>query len=110
MRIPVEAPLELRSIVRAHLGDDGERDFLARWTTWRDSRMAVAARVGEQDMDQLWESFREFGGWVCCSQSLGFIHVYSGFSNLSLQNSSLSALGNPGCFHVSTGQWLEPVP
>ena len=96
--------------MRAPLGDDDEHEFLARWTTWRDSCMAVADRVGEQDMDQLWESLHEFGGWVCCSQSFGPIHIYSGFSNFSLHNSSLSALGNPGCFCVSTRRWFEPDP
>ena len=66
--------------MRAPLGDDDEHDFLAQWITWRDSRMAVADWVGEYDMDRLWESLREFGGWVCCSRLFGPLHIYSGFS------------------------------
>ena len=46
-RIPVEAPLRLGSLERAPLSEDAERVFLARWTTWRDSRVAVSARIGE---------------------------------------------------------------
>ena len=45
--ILVGAPLELRSFERAPQSDDAERVFLARWTAWRDSRVAVAARIGE---------------------------------------------------------------
>ena len=44
---PMEAPLELRSFERAPQSDDAERVFRARWTAWRDSRMAVVARIGE---------------------------------------------------------------
>ena len=58
-------------------------------------------------MDQLWESLCEFGGWVCCSQSFGLLHIYSGFS---LHSSSLSAFGNPVCFCVPTGRWLGQAP
>ena len=47
LHFPVEAPLELRSFERAPQSDDAERVFLARWTAWRDSRVAVAARIGE---------------------------------------------------------------
>ena len=45
--IPVEAPLELSSFERAPLSDDAEHVFLARWTAWRDSQVAVAAQIGE---------------------------------------------------------------
>ena len=45
--IPVEAPLELSSFERAPPSDDAELVFLAWWTAWRDSRVAVAARIGE---------------------------------------------------------------
>ena len=45
--IPVEAPLELSSFTRAPLSDDAERDFLAQWTAWQDSRMAVVAQIRE---------------------------------------------------------------
>ena len=55
------------------------------------------------------ESLCELGDWVCCSQLFGPIHIYSGFSSF-LHYSLLSALGNPGRFHVSTGQWFEDVP
>ena len=46
-RVPVEAPLRLGSLERAPPSEDAERVFLARWTTWRDSRVAVSARIGE---------------------------------------------------------------
>ena len=44
--IPVGAPWDLRSFERAPQSDDAERVFRARWTAWRDSRVAVAARIG----------------------------------------------------------------
>ena len=45
--IPVGAPWDLRSFERAPQSDDAERVFRARWTAWRDSRVAVSARIGE---------------------------------------------------------------
>ena len=41
------APQVLEYLLRDPLSDDDEREFLARWTTWRDGRMAMADQVGE---------------------------------------------------------------
>ena len=46
-RISAEVLEDLEQFLRAPLSDDDEREFLARWTTWRDSRMAVADQIGE---------------------------------------------------------------
>ena len=46
-RLPMGASQVLEYLLRDPLSDDDECEFLARWTTWRDGRMAVANRVGE---------------------------------------------------------------
>ena len=45
--IRAEVSEELEHLLRAPLSDDDEREFLARWTIWRDGRMPVADRIGE---------------------------------------------------------------
>ena len=45
--MPTEAQELLTQFLRAPLSDEDKREFLTRWTTWRDGHMAVADRIGE---------------------------------------------------------------
>ena len=45
--ILAEAREDFEQYLKAPLSDDDKHEFLARWTTWQDGRMAVADQIRE---------------------------------------------------------------